>query len=146
MGISRSKVFRGTQGSAENVEFSATVNEDVSVGSILAFFSDGLFGQVRKARVATNQVIGISLESVKQSKSTTVVQEGLTKVLMESAPSTDDNGKPIYLSQSTNGVASLNAPNASGSNVIKIGYLYGANGVTTTPDVVLSFEFVVYIG
>ncbi len=146
MGISRKKVFRGSRGSAENVEFIATVNENVSEGSILAFFSDGLFGQVRKARVATNQVMGISLENAKRSGSATVVQQGLTKVLMDSAPATSDNGKPIYLSQDTNGVGSLSAPNTSGSNVIKIGYLFGANGVTTTPDVVLCFEFVVYLG
>tara|TARA_R100000808_G_C2060293_1_gene92019 strand:- start:81 stop:521 length:441 start_codon:yes stop_codon:yes gene_type:complete len=146
VGIKRSKLFRGAKGSAENVEFSATVNEDVSVGSILAFFPDGLFGQVRKARVETNQVIGISLEAAKQSQDTTVVQEGLTKVKMDAVPATGDNGKPVYLSQNTNGVASLTAPTASGNNVIKIGYLYGADGVTSIPDVVLGFQFIVYLG
>ena len=146
MGISRSKFFRGTDGSAENVEFSAAINEDVSVGSILAFFADGLFGQVRKARVATNQVIGISLATESQGKTVNVVQEGLCKVLMDTAPAIGDNGKPIYLSQNTNGVASLTAPTASGCNIIKIGYLFGADGVTSTPDVVLNFQFVVYLG
>ena len=65
---------------------------------------------------------------------------------MDSIPNVGDNGKPVYLSQNTNGVASLTAPTASGCNVIKIGYLYGANGINIIPDVVLNFQFIVYLG
>lgn len=146
MGISRNVFFRGVGGSSENVEYSATVNEDVSEGSILSFFPDGLFGQVRKARAATNQVVGISQQNVKQGGKCNIVQIGLCKVLMDRAPSKSDNGKPVYLAQDTNGVASLSAPSSSGTNVIKIGYLYGADGSTTSPEVVLNFQFIVFIG
>ena len=146
MGISRNVFFRGAGGSSENVEFSATVNEAVSEGHVLAFFTDGLFGQVRKARAATNQVVGVAQQNSAQGEQCNIVQHGLTKVFMNSAPAKADNGKPVYLSADTNGVASLSAPSASGSNVIKIGYLYGADGISVTPEVVLHFEFVVFIG
>ena len=146
MAISRNLFHRGLKGSEENVEFAATVNEQVTVGSILSFITDGLFGQVRKARVATNQVVGIAQAKAKQGARVNVIQHGLTKVLMDSAPAKSDNGKPIYLSQSQNGVASLTAPTNSNSYVVRIGYLYGANGVTTTPDVVPSIVFIVFIG
>ena len=146
MGIKRNKFFRGESGSAENVEFHANINEDVLQGHIVAFFPDGLFGQVRRARVATNQVIGISLQTQKQGNRVKIVQEGLCRVRMDRVPAVGDNGKPVYLSQNTNGVASLTAPTASGCNVIKIGYLYGANGQSIIPDVVLNFQFVVYLG
>ena len=146
MAIRRNVFFRGPAGSGENVEFGATVNEAVDLGSILSFFTDGLFGQVRKARVATNQVMGIAQTSAAQGAKVNVVQHGLTNVLMDSAPSSSDNGKPIYLSQSSNGVASLTAPTNSNSYVIRIGYLYGANGSTTTPEVVLNMDTIVYLG
>jgi hypothetical protein len=146
VGIKRNKFFRGEAGSAENVEFHAKINEDVLKGHILAFFPDGLFGQVRRARAATNQVIGVSLAKEKQGRRVKIVQEGLCSVRMDSIPNVGDNGKPVYLSQNTNGVASLTAPTASGCNVIKIGYLYGADGINIIPDVVLNFQFIVYLG
>ena len=146
MAISRNVFFRGAGGSSENVEYSATVNEDVAEGHVLSFFPDGLFGQLRKARAATNQVVGIAQQNAKQGGRCNIVQHGLTKVFMDSAPEKSDNGKPVYLSADTNGVASLTAPSSSGSNVIKVGYLYGADGNTTSPEVVLNFQFIVFIG
>lgn len=146
MAIQRNVFFRGSDGSGENVEFGATVNESVQTGSVLAFFTDGLFGQVRKARVASNQVVGIAQGAGKQGQRVNVVQHGLTKVVMDAIPATGDNGKAVYLSQSSNGVASLTAPSASNCHIIKIGYLYGANGSTQTPEVVLQIECIAFIG
>ena len=146
MSLSPSMFAGGFDESAIKIQFSLKVNENVETGNILAVFDGGNQGQLRKARSATNQVIGICQSNATIGRTVNIVQHGLTRVRMDSAPSVSDIGKPIYLSQSTNGVASLTAPSASGNNVIKIGYIYRANGSAITIDVILSINFIVHIG
>jgi|TARA_R100001082_G_scaffold57341_1_gene31668 hypothetical protein len=146
MSLSPSLFAGGFDESAIKIQFNLTVDETVEEGNILAVFAGGSQGQLRKARSATNQVIGICQSNATAGSTVNIVQHGLTRVRMNSAPSASDIGKPIYLSQSTNGVASLTAPTASGNNVIKIGYIYRANGVAVTIDVILSINFIVHLG
>ena len=59
-----------------------------------------------------------------------------------SAPAAVSNGSLVWIGSS--GVATLTAPTASGSALIEIGTLIGADGVTTTPAVLLRPRFVIY--
>ena len=61
-------------------------------------------------------------------------------MLFSVPPLAGDNGKRVYLS-TTAGEATLTAP-GSGNAVVLVGFLKGADGVTTTPDVLLQFEIV----
>jgi hypothetical protein len=60
------------------------------------------------------------------------------------APAGGDNGKRAYLSSVTAGKATLVAP-GSGNAVVEVGILVGADGITTTPDVVFEFNVVALI-
>ena len=135
----------GSDVSAGRVEFSLDVNETVEVGHVLASFSGGTYGILRKASSATNQVIGMSADGGDPGDTVGVVQHGTTIVKMDSAPATTDNGKSVYLS-TTNGIASLTAPSTSGHNVILLGYLIDADGVTTTPQIIVSINHIVRLG
>ena len=146
MSLTPSLFIGGIDESAVTIQFNLQVDETVEEGNILAVFAGGSQGQLRKARSATNQVIGICHSNATTGDTVKIIQHGLTRVRMDSAPSATDVGKPIYLSQSTNGVASLTAPSASGNNVIKIGYIYAANGSSITVDVILSITFIVHLG
>ncbi len=135
----------GSGVSAGRVEFSLDVNETVEIGHVLSSFSGGAQGVLRKASSATNQVVGICADNADPGESVTLVQHGTAFVKMNAAPSTTDNGKSVYLS-TTNGIASLTAPSSSGHNVIHIGYLLGADGSNTTPQIIVSIHHIVRLG
>ena len=60
------------------------------------------------------------------------------------APAAASNGGRVYLS-GTGGVATLTAPTTSGNAVFFVGYLIGANGANTTPDVIYQPQFIARI-
>lgn len=65
----------------------------------------------------------------------------LTPVKFAVAPLASDNGKVVYLSAL--GVASVTPPSVlAGNAIVKLGLLSGADGLTTTPEVVLNPEYV----
>tara|TARA_R110000823_G_scaffold239730_1_gene364870 strand:+ start:220 stop:657 length:438 start_codon:yes stop_codon:yes gene_type:complete len=135
----------GSDVSAGSVKFALDVNETVEVGHVLASFSGGTYGILRKASSATNQVIGMSANGADPGDVVEVIQHGTAIVKMDSAPATTDNGKAVYLS-TTNGIASLIAPSTSGHNVILLGYLINSDGVNTTPQIIVSIKHIVRLG
>jgi hypothetical protein len=47
----------------------------------------------------------------------------------------------VYLS-TTNGEASLTSPTSSGDAIIRVGILYGATGINTSPEVIFQPQFI----
>jgi hypothetical protein len=64
-------------------------------------------------------------------------------ILFSAAPLAASNGSRVYLS-TTPGEATLTAP-GSGNAVYLVGILKGADGITTTPTVLLQFQLVAEI-
>ena len=62
-------------------------------------------------------------------------------VLFASAPPASANGELVFLS-AVAGEGSLTPPMTSGHVVMVVGVLQGADGVTTTPDVVIQPQFI----
>lgn len=64
----------------------------------------------------------------------------LAPMLFAVAPLAADNGKRVYLS-TTPGIATV-TPTGVGNALVLVGLLQGADGLTTTPDVLLQFQVV----
>jgi hypothetical protein len=91
----------------------------------------------------TNRPIGVVQAGVGGAAvATKIADRGLVPVKFSAAPAAADNGKPVYLSSTTSGEVTLTAPSASGTSVVRIGQLQGADGVTTTPSVALNVQHV----
>jgi hypothetical protein len=73
-----------------------------------------------------------------------VIVGTLQSTLFGSAPAAANNGDVVYLSE-TAGEATLIAPSASGTVVMELGILQGANGATTTPQILWSPRYVAEI-
>jgi len=69
------------------------------------------------------------------------VAGSLIPILFAAAPAGASNGSLVFLS-GTAGQGTLTPPILPGSIVYKLGILQGANGVTTTPDVLYQPEFI----
>lgn len=65
----------------------------------------------------------------------------LIPVLFDAIPLAADNGRQVYIS-TTLGRATLTPPGI-GNGVVSVGVLYGANGVTISPTVLLRSNFIV---
>lgn len=57
------------------------------------------------------------------------------------APGAGTNGFPVFLDSSA-GAATLTPPTSSGNTIFRVGILQGADGVTTTPDVLYRPRYV----
>jgi len=87
--------------------------------------------------------IGVAAESATAGNPVKVytVPGSLVPVTFGAAPAANRNGDPVYVSQ-TGGQATLTPPTGSGNVVFVIGILQGANGVSTTPNVVYQPQFI----
>ena len=81
-------------------------------------------------------VIGVAQDSGTAGDTIKMVMNGSANVLFGSAPASSSNGQRVYLS-TTNGLATLTAPSGIGEASLLIGYLLEADGLTTTPTVLL---------
>jgi hypothetical protein len=135
----------GADRSAQTIEIKGLIaNESISIGHVVRTIEGGVSGVLAKAVNTTNHVIGIATSASGAGGTIELAQSGLTEVLMDSTPSSSDNGKIVYLG--TNGQATLNVTNSSGTNLIKIGYLTGANGSNNPVEIILMIEFIVRFG
>lgn len=127
-------------------------DETIATGEILRFVTSsdvGLTeGRVIKAS-ATNlddgECIGIANTGGSQGDTIQVITSGDASVLFGSIPSTTDNGKTVYLS-TTDGEATLTAPNSSGNSVVKLGKLQGADGSSSTPNCLIDIDHIIILG
>lgn len=88
-------------------------------------------------------VMGVSKGSVSPAGSGPIhtVPGTLVPVLFASAPAASSNGLPVYLS-TTAGQATMTAPTGVSTVTYIIGFLQGADGADTTPDVLFMPQFI----
>tara|TARA_R100000315_G_scaffold56252_1_gene30545 strand:- start:1835 stop:2272 length:438 start_codon:yes stop_codon:yes gene_type:complete len=135
----------GADRSAEKIEIKGLVaNESISIGHVVRTIEGGVSGVLAKAVNTTNHVIGIATSASEAGGTIELAQSGLTEVLMDSTPSSSDNGKTVFLG--SNGLATLSVPTTSGRYVIKLGFLTGADGSSNPVEIVTRILTVVRLG
>jgi len=120
-----------------------TAGEALLLGDLIAIDTAG---EARKADLtfanALYSPVGIAIEAASLSGTFAASLIGKRAAMrMDAVPNAADNGKLVYLS-TTPGVGSLNVPSGSGRVVLVVGVLQGADGLTSTPEVVLSPQYI----
>ena len=126
-------------------------DETIATGDLVRVVQTGetgfTIGRVIKA-VATNdksEELYIALSGANQGDNLQVAIVGETSVNFSVAPTSNENGKKVYLS-STSGIATLTPPTTSGTIVVKLGTLTGANGSDTLVQLLFRPQFIMEIG
>lgn len=122
----------------------ATSGEALTLGELVCFDTSGTPGEVLKAQataIPTADAMGVVKATVGSGAAVTYYERGAVPVLFGSAPAAASNGSRVYLDATVGGQATLTHPTASGTSVVLVGWLRGANGVTTTPTVQLKLDF-----
>jgi hypothetical protein len=117
--------------------------ESVVIGDVLTLDSSGDF-ILASSVFSSNRwkVLAIAVSAATATNPVSVVPTGsLVQVKLGAAPAGASNGQPVFIS-STNGEATLTPPISSGNVIYVVGFLQGANGVTTTPDVLFQPDYV----
>jgi hypothetical protein len=120
-----------------------TAGENLLAGEIVRFDTSGTPGNVLRAQATTlpaADVMGVVKTGVSSGASVTYYERGTVPVLFGAAPPASSNGSRVYLDPSTAGLATLTQPSAAGTAAVLLGWLRGANGVTTNPTVQLRPE------
>jgi hypothetical protein len=126
-------------------------DETLVVGDLVRIVQTGesglTVGRVVKAIAtdAKSEELYIALGGASQGDNVKVAIVGETGVKFASAPASTENGKKVYLSGSS-GTATLTPPSASGSIVVKLGTLIGANGAESVPTILFRPQFMMEIG
>tara|TARA_R110001592_G_scaffold142674_12_gene364956 strand:+ start:8645 stop:9685 length:1041 start_codon:yes stop_codon:yes gene_type:complete len=126
-------------------------DETVATGDLVRVVQTGetglTIGRIVKA-IATNnksEELYIALSGANQGDNVKIAIVGETSVKFSVAPTSNENGKKVYLS-STSGIATLTPPTANGTIVVKLGTLTGANNSDTLVQVLFRPQFVIEIG
>lgn len=116
--------------------------EAISIGDLIVLDDTGTSGTPGQARLAQaiptlGAAIGVAKTAAAIGNSVEVYILGLAPTNFAIAPVAGDNGRPVFLS-GTAGLATLIPPTTtSGAVVTQIGYLVGADGVTTNPTILI---------
>lgn len=130
-----------TEGSA--LVFTGTAGAALLTGASVRFDTTGTPGEVLSAQATTlptADAFGIVKTGVALGAAVTIYTHGNVPVLFSAVPAAASNGSRVYLDPSSPGQATLVLPTASGQSVVLLGRLTGANGVTSTPTVLLSIN------
>lgn len=144
-----------TAGSVGNVSLiqstDKVADETVVVGDLVRIVQTGesgfTAGRVIKA-IATNnksEEVYVALGGASQGDNVRIAITGETSIKFSSPPASSTNGQKVYLS-TVSGIATFTPPNTSGSLVVKLGTMIGANGSTSTPTVLFRPDFIIEIG
>lgn len=138
------EVGSGGGGSSASSEYTGTAGENLATGELI-YFSRGASteGQLMKAlgtSIPNSDIVGVAKASATTGNSAVIYTGGSVPVLFGTTPSSSDNGARVYLDPSTSGVATLTAPTGVGESVVLVGRLTGADGLTSTPTVLLSIS------
>ncbi len=115
-----------------------TTKDVLAIGDIIIIDTDG------EAQLADNttvlnkyypQGVAVAAALVAATVSAYVVPGQLVPVRFAVAPAAGLNGSPVFLG--TAGEGTMTAPTTSGTAVVRIGILVAANGISTTPDVLM---------
>lgn len=123
-----------------------TAGENLVAGEIVsvAIGTSTIFRAISTTATALSDVIGVVQDPAILAGALGNVYTfdgSLIPILFAVAPLAADNGRQVFLS-TTLGRATLTPPGV-GNDVVNIGVLYGANGVTVSPTVLLRSKFVV---
>lgn len=131
---------------ATRTQSTGTAGENLSLGNILRFDDSGGAGAGTLFRsdatsVSLSNVVGIALSTATTGNTLTFATGGEASVLFSSAPAATLNGKIVYLDPGiAPGKGTTTLPTTG--TIVRIGYLSGADGATTTPTVVLSVQLI----
>jgi hypothetical protein len=117
-----------------------TAGEAIAVADVLALDTSGK-AVLASATYASGRssVFGVSLQAASGAE-LFVAQTNhgrLVPLRFSAAPASANNGKPVWL-DTTSGRGTLTPSNASGVVRFFLGYLQGADGAETAPDVLFS--------
>ena len=139
---------------SSTVEVTLTADEAISIGDIVRLVLNSEGGGLTAGRavkaIATNpnsdDVYIAKTAAAAQGNTFTAVMTGNINVQVGSGLAATNNGASLFLSGSVAGRATLTPPSASGSTVVRLGKLTGANGSTSTPTMLFRPETLVQIG
>jgi len=132
--------FLNVQGTA-GVRLTAT--PAVTAGDVLTLNASGEVEQADASAAALDGLsVGIALRSAGAGADVDVVTVPgcLVPVRFAVAPAGANNRRPVYVS-GTPGLATLTPPTGSGTTRFLLGYLQGADGVTTTPTIIYQPQY-----
>ncbi|NBO57037.1 MAG: hypothetical protein EBU84_21140, partial [Actinobacteria bacterium] len=127
---------QGSNATPQYIGFEAVAGEALTAGDVVCIQNDAGTPKIYKADATTSTnkylIAGICGRTAAVNGDPTIVATGLVSATFAAAPAAADNGVSyVYLSE-TAGQATLTAPTASGSTVMRLGVLYGGNGADTT--------------
>ena len=138
-----------TAASTNNTQQNFVADETLAIGDVVRMVTSsdaGLTpGRVIKGistNSTTGEVIGVARSGGNQGDTISVILSGMADVKFNAAPPSTDNGKTVYLT-AVSGEGGITPP-ASGA-IVKLGKLSGADGVDSTPTIVLNIDFVAEI-
>lgn len=123
--------------SALTLLYTGTAGENLTAGDVVRLSTDNATaGQVFRAQAnATDyEAFGAVKTTALSGASVDIYVAGPAPTKFSAAPAAVDNGKIVYLS-ATIACATTTAPTAAPTADIRLGRLVGANGVSTTPNV-----------
>lgn len=115
----------------------------VTAGDVLTLDSAGEVELADASAPALDGLaVGIALRSAAAAADVAVVTVpgSLVPVRFAAAPAAGNNGRPVYIS-GTAGLGTLTPPTGSGTTRFLVGFLQGADGVTTTPNVIYQPQY-----
>jgi hypothetical protein len=134
--------------SSTTISISKVADETIAIGDLIRVVQNGesgfIAGRVVKAidSESKSEELYVATSGATQGNSLTMSMIGELGITFASIPNTTDNGKKAYLSP-TSGQATLNAPTSSGTIVVLLGILTGANGVDSTVNVLFRPQFII---
>jgi hypothetical protein len=135
----------GGGGGGSGTIVTLTAADNLSLGSIVALDASGE-AQLADPSLALSpdrfNAFGVAKAAVGVGNSAQIFTGMISAapMLFAAAPLAADNGKRVYLS-TTPGVATL-TPTGTGTALVLLGILRGANGITTVPPVLLQFQVI----
>jgi hypothetical protein len=122
-----------------------TTNDALVAGDLVQIETDGDVGLADADTGSLNDalVVGVSVGTAAGGATARIhtVQGALIPVRFTAAPAGANNGQVVYLS-TTAGQATLTPPSGATTVRMAIGFLQGANGATTTPNVLFNPQFI----
>lgn len=131
-------------GGSFNLLLTRTAGAAIALGDLLTFDSSGdAVPAVSTTATGEWEVAGVAASAAAAASPVQIFTiRGLaTQTRFGVAPGAGANGTRVYLSSSA-GAATLTAPTTPGNTVMLVGLLIGADGATTTPEVVFHPQFI----
>jgi hypothetical protein len=123
------------------IVFTGVSGEAISAGEPVRFDRTGTPGRLLRGQATgadAADIIGVCKNAVAGAGlPVTVYLGGEAPLRFDAAPAATDNGKRVYLSAASAGRATLTPPAAPSEVLCLIGFLTGADGVSTTPNAVV---------